>query len=109
MRLLAALVLLLQLQPVIGAAICLHDVELARAECAMPHDERPAGVALTSASTEAPGGCASMGYCAPAAPAVAKLGEHFQFTPFVHRAPALTHHLLASGESSAPPFHPPRA
>jgi hypothetical protein len=109
MRLLAALVLLLHLQPVIGAAFCFHDAELAKTECSMPHEERPGGAALTSPSPKGPAGCASMGYCAPAAPAVPKLVERFQFSSFVHSAPALNYPLLASGEPSAPPFHPPRS
>ena len=74
----------------------------------MPHQERPASVALTAPSTGVPGGCPSRGYCAPAAPAVPKLAEHLQLISFVHGAPALNHPLLASGEPSAPPFHPPR-
>jgi hypothetical protein len=109
MRFLATLALLLQLQPLVGSALCFHDAELAKAECTMPHEERPASSSLTNPSTELPGGCPSMGYCAPAAPAVPKLAEHFQITSFVHSAPALTHSSLALGEPLGPPFHPPKA
>lgn len=108
MRLVAALALLLQLQPLIGSVICFHD-EAARAECAMPHQERPASGTLAAPATEIPGACPGMGYCAPTAPAVPKLVEHFQITPLVHGASALNHSSLAPGEPLGPPFHPPKA
>jgi hypothetical protein len=109
MRILAALALLLQVQPVVGSALCFHDAEIGRAECTMPHEERPASSTLTTPDPGVPGGCPSMGYCAPAAPAVPKFAEHFQFTSFVHGAPALMDSSMAPGDGPAPPFHPPRA
>ncbi len=108
MRILAALALLLQVQPLVGSALCFHDAEIARAECTMPHQEQPAS-ALTAPDPGVPGSCPSMAYCAPAAPAVPKFAEHFQITSFVHGAPALIDDSLAPGEPLAPPFHPPRA
>jgi hypothetical protein len=109
MRVLAALALLLQFQPLIGSVICFHDAEMAKAECTMPHEGQPASRTLTTPASELPGGCPSMGYCAPAAPAVPKFAEHFQVTSFVHGAPALTYSSLAPGEPLGPPFHPPKA
>lgn len=109
MRVLATLALLLQLQPLMGSALCFHDAEAAKAACTMAHEERPATSTLAAPSTEVPSGCPSMGYCAPAAPAVPKFTEQFQITSFVHGAPALIAPSMAPGESRAPPFHPPRA
>ena len=108
MRFLAALVLLLQLQPLAGSALCFHDAELAKAECGMPHEERPADSAFTETS-EVPGGCPSMAYCAPAAPTIPEFAEHFQITSLVHGAPALIDSSMAPGEPQTPPFPPPKA
>jgi len=109
MRFLAALALLLQLQPLVGSALCFHDAEMAKAECTMPHEGQPAKSSLTSPAAELPGGCPSMRYCAPAAPAVPRFAEHLQITSFVHGAPGLTYSFLAPGEPLGPPFHPPKA
>ena len=109
MRFLAALALLLQLQPVVGSALCFHDAEMANAECAMPHEEKRASSTVTGPATELPDGCPSMGYCAPAAPAVPKFTEHFQITSSFRSAPALTYSSLAPSQPLGPPFHPPKA
>ena len=109
MRFLAALALLLQLQPLAGSALCFHDAEVAKAECSMPHEERPTGSTFTVQTTQVPGGCPSMGYCAPAAPTVPEFAEHFQITSFVHGDLALVAPSMAPGESLTPPFHPPKA
>lgn len=108
MRFLAALAFLFQLQPVVGSALCFHDAEMGRTECAMPHEERRDSGTLTDLGAELPGECPSMGYCAPAAPAVPKFAEHFQVTAFLHGAPALAYSFLAPGEPLRPPFHPPK-
>jgi hypothetical protein len=109
MRFLAALALLVQLQPLVGSALCFHQAEMAKAKCAMPHEERPASSGVTSPAAELPGGCPSMGYCAPAAPAVPKPGKHFQITSPPYSAPTPTYSSLATGEPLGPPFHPPKA
>ena len=109
MRFLAAVALLLQLQPLVGSALCFHETEMAKPECSMPHEDEPAGSGLTSPAAELPPGCPSMGYCAPAAPAVPRLAGHLQVTAFIHSAPASAHSSLAPGEPLGPPFHPPKA
>jgi hypothetical protein len=109
MRVLAALALLLQLQPLVGSALCLHDAAVARTECSMPHDGQPARGMLTASNPGAPSACPSMGYCAPAASAVPKFAEQFQITSFVHGEPALMDPSMAPGEPPTPPFHPPKA
>jgi hypothetical protein len=109
MRFLAALTLLLQLQPLAGSALCFHDAEVARAECTMPHDEQPTSSTFTAQTTGMPSGCPSMVYCAPAAPTVPEFAEHFQITSLVHGGPALIDSSMAPGVPQTPPFHPPRA
>ena len=109
MRILAALALLLQLQPLVGSVLCFHDAEIARAECSMPHEGPPAGTTLTAPSTGGQSGCPSMVYCALVAPAVPKFAEDFQITSLVYGAPALIDPSLPPGDPPGPPFHPPRA
>ncbi len=109
MRLLAVLVLLLQLQPLVGSVLCFHDAEVANAECTMPHEGQPAGSTLTASESGVPGGCPGMVYCAATAPGIPKVAEHLQITSSVHGAPALTDASMALGDGPAPPFDPPRA
>lgn len=109
MRFLAALVLLLQLQPLMSSVVCFHDAEIAKAECAMPHEGWPAEPTLAPVGSAMPTGCAGAGSCAPTAPAVLKFAHYLQITPVMHSAPALMDASLAPGDPLAPPFHPPRA
>jgi hypothetical protein len=109
MRVVAALVLLLQLQPVVSFALCVHDAAVATTECSMPDEAQPGTGTLTVPSTGTPGACFSMAYCAPTASAVPKFAEQFQITSFVHGAPAPMDLTMALGDPPAPPFHPPKA
>jgi hypothetical protein len=109
MRALAALALLLQLQPLAGSALCAHDAVVARTECSMPDHEQPGTGTLAAPGSGDPSTCTSMGYCAPAASAVPNFAEEFQITSFVHGALTLMHPSMAPAEPLAPPFHPPRA
>ena len=109
MLVLAALALLLQLQPLVGSVLCFHDAEVAKAECTMPHEGRPADSTLTTPSTGGSGGCTGMAYCAPATAAVPKFTEDFQITSFVYGSPALIDSSQAPDEPAGSLFHPPRA
>jgi hypothetical protein len=109
MRFLAVLVLLLQLQPVIGSALCFHDTELSKPECAMPHDERPtADRTLTATGAEVPTGCASTVYCTRSTPAVLDFAQHLQIAALIQGAPVRIAPAMASDAALASPFHPPR-
>ena len=108
MRFLAALALLLQFQPLVGSVICLH-VGMADAECTMPHEQQPALGTLTAPNPAGLGSCSSLAYCAPGPPALPKLIEQFQVTPFAHSAPTLNYSPLAPGEALRPLFPPPKA
>ena len=108
MRLGLALLLVLQLDPVIGAALCLGREQAANAECAMP--ERPiySGSVVAAAGAQVPGGCAVAQLCAQPAPVIAQLGQVFQLVSVVHHAPARWDSLDAPPGVLTPPFHPPR-
>ena len=107
MRILAALALLLQLQPLVGSALCFHDAA-AKTECRMPSQGQLGTGPLSQPGAGSPSTCPSMGYCAPTAPGVPKLAEQLQITSFVHGAPALMAPSLASAGPVRPPFHPPK-
>lgn len=107
MRLILALLLLLQLDPVIGAALCLER-EHASAECAMPERSGPAGRTLAPAGAQVEGGCSVAQLCAQPAPVIAQIHEAFQLVSLVHRAPTPLDVLSAPSGILSPPFHPPR-
>ena len=109
MRLLVALLLLvIQLRPVAGAAVCLEQA-MADQECAMP--EHGDGVTEPSGDGDeqsVPAGCLATALCTPAGVAVSQGAVTLELTraavtlvpalkPVQHRSPPL-----------APPFHPPR-
>jgi hypothetical protein len=106
----AAVLLLFQLQPVLGAAACMGLIEQPRqADCEMPeHGTTPAQHASES-SPGSPQNCAIASFCAPAPLAI----------PGVSGLLETRVDLLAFSSSfgatrpldvySAPPFHPPKA
>ena len=107
MRLLVTLLLLvIQLRPVAGAAVCLEQA-MADQECAMP--EHGDGVTEPSGDEQSvPASCLATALCTPAGVAVSHSAVTLELTrtavgfvpalkPAQHRSPPL-----------APPFHPPR-
>jgi hypothetical protein len=106
---LAALLLLFQLQPVFGTAICLGFSQPASApECEMP--EHGAMPRSTVAQTESPApNCALASVCAPSPLAIVGLPDNLESAvAFYSESPVMAAPALF-GISSAPPFHPPRA
>ena len=109
MRLALALLLILQLDPVIGAALCFEREGAASAECAMPERPTHPGSVVAPAGARVPGGCTVAQLCAQPAPVVPQLGHvYFQLVSVVHRAPARWDSLDAPPGVLTPPFHPPR-
>ncbi len=108
MRLALVLLLVLQLDPIVGAALCFERERAASAECAMP--ERPAHSesVVAAAGFHVAGGCAIAKLCAQPAPVIAQLEQVFQVVSVVHRAPAQWESLDAPPGVLTPPFHPPR-
>lgn len=109
MRLALALLLILQLDPVIGAVLCFEREQTANAECAMPEGPTQPESVIASAGAQVPGGCAVAKLCAQPAPVIAQLEQAFQIISVVHRAPARWDSLDAPPGVLTPPFHPPRA
>jgi hypothetical protein len=107
--LLAALLLMVQLQPVLGAAACLGLVQQAdQANCAMPEHGTLPWQHFAESVPVPPQNCAIASFCSPvplAIPGVSDLPE----TTIV-----LTASLPITGPGqhldfhSAPPFHPPK-
>lgn len=108
MRLLLAFLVLLQLDPVIGAALCLHREDAASEECAMPESSRSTERTLAPGGSHVDGSCAFAKLCIPPAPAVVELGQVLLFTPPLDNDPARAKPLAGPRGVLTPPFHPPR-
>ena len=106
---LVALLLLLQLQPLLGTVVCLSFSDVAaRSECEMPDNVAVpySGVAHTQSPAL---NCALASVCAPSPLAVVGLAESIEsVVAFCSPSPIMAAPALF-GISSAPPFHPPRA
>ena len=112
----AAFFFLLQLQPLVGAAVCLHGSDALRPHCEMAEQEQDGsgpGVGHVSAAMSPAGApmheCALAAVCAPSAPAVVQLATHLDISAFVHDEPVKVAGSLIAPEPSAPPLPPPRA
>jgi len=108
MRLTLALLLILQLDPVIGAGLCFERERAASAECAMPERPTHSGSVVAPVGDQVPGGCAVAKLCAQPAPVIGQLEQVFQVVSVVHRAPARWDSLEAPPGVLTPTFHPPR-
>jgi hypothetical protein len=106
----AALLLLFQLQPVLGAAACLGLVQQpAQTECEMPeHGTVPAQHYSESVPVPAQS-CAIASFCAPAPLAIPGFSSLLETTVVLHAIPSITRSSQPLHGYSAPPFHPPRA
>jgi hypothetical protein len=106
---LAVLLLLVQLQPVVGTAACLGLSErAAQQECRMPeHGRAPA--AVLGVAGMAGQSCELATLCTPAPLAVPGLATNLETAvPQLEAAGPLAA-TLPLGISPPPPFHPPRA
>ena len=108
MRLVLAFLLLLQLDPIVGAALCFQREHAASAECAMPGRASPAERTLAPVGAQVDGGCTVGQLCAQPAPVIAQIDTVFQFVPLVHSAQGRLETLIPPRGALAPPFHPPR-
>jgi hypothetical protein len=106
---LAAFLLLFQLQPVLGTVACLGLFERpAQQECRMPEHGQAPATAFT-ASDLATQSCELATICTPAPLAVPGFSASLEAAvPLVEAAGPLAA-TLPLGISPAPPFHPPRA
>lgn len=107
--LLAVVLLLFQLQPLVGSAACaLFPDRPAEQACDMP-EQRPAAPASALQSGSAGQGCALAFVCARSAIAAPSFTAGEQCTTSAALAAAPSAAPTLSGVVSAPPFHPPRA
>ena len=103
----AVLLLLFQLQPVLGTVVCLGPSDRAKQECKMPDHGQMPKTSITIASIAAQN-CQSAAICAPAPLAIPAWFTQLETaTPLLEGGTSLAATLL--GISPAPPFHPPRA
>lgn len=106
---LAALVLLLQLQPLLGTAVCLSFSDgAAQSECEMPDNVAVPHSAVAHTESPAPN-CALASVCVTSPLTIVSLPESFESVVAFYSQSPITAAPTLFGISSAPPFHPPRA
>ncbi len=105
----AALLLLFQLQPIVGTAACLGlSGRGSQQDCEMP--EHGAVPYRTLAQTDSPAqSCELATLCAPTPLAIPSLGGGLESVLSLHAEAGTTASTIPPGTSSTPPFHPPRA
>ena len=105
----AALLLLFQLQPVLGTVACLGLSDRpAKQECKMPEHGQPQmrSIAASGATVQS---CGLATICTPAPPAVPGLSNDFETAVPLYQGVATLAATTPLGIPPAPPFHPPRA
>ena len=106
---LTALLLLFQLQPVLGTVACLGLSErAARQECKMPEHGQTSTTAM-SAAGRAVQSCELATLCSPAPLAVPSLAQSLETAVPLPESAGVLAATLPLETELAPPFHPPRA
>jgi hypothetical protein len=106
---LAAALLLFQLQPLVGTVVCLSfSVEAAQQQCEMPDHAGTPFTGIAEKETPPPN-CALTAVCAPSPLAIASLPELLQTVVDLRAESSMMAASTLFSISSAPPFHPPRA
>ncbi len=105
----AALLLLFQVQPVLGTVACLGlPARATGQECRMPEHGQPPTTSIT-VSGSAARGCQLATLCTPAPLSIPGLSNTFETAVPPSNGAATLAATLHHGTSPAPPFHPPRA
>lgn len=105
----AALLLLFQLQPVLGTVACLGlPARATLQECKMPEHGQPQtpSIAISGAASQS---CHLAAICTPVPLAIPGLSDRFETAVPLHDGAAALPATLVRGTPPAPPFHPPRA
>jgi hypothetical protein len=102
------LLLILQLQPLAGAVVCLTAVMEVQQECSMP-DHSTGSNRDSSSKLPQHAACPLAAICAPTAPAIPRAAVSLAVGDATEHLPVATGSVLALQEAPAPPFHPPRA
>lgn len=106
---LAALLLLFQLQPVLGTVACLGLPRPGpQQECQMPEHGAVPHSTLAQPNSSTPN-CALASVCAPTPLAIASLADRLESTLELYTESGSLSAPTLFGISSAPPFDPPRA
>ena len=106
---LAALLLLVQLQPLAGTALCLGLSDRAsQEECEMPEHGAVPHSTLVQTESASPN-CAISSVCSPSPLTVPSLTDDVVAAIALPPQVVITHTATLASIFSAPPFHPPRA
>ena len=106
---LTVLLLLFQLQPVLGTVACLGLPERAsQQECKMPEHGRAPAASIAAAGMAAQS-CELATICTPAPLAIPGFSANLETVVPLLEAPGPLAATLPFGIPPAPPFHPPRA
>jgi hypothetical protein len=106
---LAALILLLQLQPFLGTVFCLGvSKQGPQQECQMPEHGAVPHSTVAQPNSSVPN-CALASVCAPTPLAIVSLGDGLQSITVLSTELRSMAAPTLFGISSAPPFDPPRA
>ena len=104
----AALLLLMQLQPVLGAVACLGLSQPNAAECEMPEDGKAPSQNVPESATQPPQVCPFAAVCAPVSLAIPGLSNQVETSVQMHTGVAPSGSNTPVEVFSTPPFHPPR-
>lgn len=102
---LVVLLMLVQLRPVLGSAVCLHAAAHPQQECQMP-DHRTPGDRVLTESGQAPD-CTTGQACAPSTLSLPQLVQSLDLAVPADRAPAAVLSSLHPGDAVGPPLPPP--
>jgi hypothetical protein len=106
---LATLLLLFQLQPLVGSAACaLFSDRPSEPTCEMPEQRPPAHASVLQGGSASPD-CALGFVCARSTIAAPSFTGDEESTTPLHLAAAPSPAGTLTGIASAPPFHPPKA
>ena len=108
--LLAVLLLVLQLQPVLGAAVCLGLVQQpTQASCEMPDHGSAPFHHYSESMPESPQNCAIASFCGPAPLAIPGFADLLETTLVPTATLPISGHGRPPDVYTARPFHPPKA
>jgi hypothetical protein len=105
----AVLLLLFQLQPVLGAVACLGLVQRpTEAHCEMPEHGAAPPQSFSESIPVSPESCAVASFCAPAPLAIPGFADLSETTLTLHTISSIAGPSGPLLGYSAPPFHPPK-
>ena len=105
----ATLLLVMQLQPVLGTLACMGLVrQPAQQECKMPEHGKAPSAHLSEQAPVSPHNCATAAVCAPAPLAIPGFAGRLESAVLLQTTPRIAGYPRPVDVASAPPFHPPR-